>query len=383
MKKKQLTVFFLLISLFPVLVGALPVKGLVFSEWALSAEVIYFTGGIPELAYAELNQAGTLTSVIKEIPNKEFKPWTTQLRPAGFISLKDGVFIAVNGGYPLLFKTATGKLVHPDRALANKYLESTAGLTVGSLYVDDEGAGIHLYTDNFFNHPAATPSESGRPVVIEVSAGALDVFGLNIPEYPFSAENTGWEPVELIHKPDRNIIAWKYSDDKKSLFRYIVHSPDGEAVDEIDEGYFRDEFDLLPAEDGSFALRGFIRAAREGAAGERLKNAGDIYLRLPAGCDGASEAVYISEYSERGNDSLPVQLQACRDGETWYILDEQSVFVCESNITVNELPALPEGFEYTGIWTGGGYMLLSWEETRFMYTARSGVIMIGMRDILN
>ena len=382
MKKKKFIAFFLLISLIPLYTGALPVEESIFSEWSLSSSIWVFTDGIPELIEINTENSDNLVPLLGGIPERDFKPWTMQLRTAGFVGVSTGAFIAVNGGYPVLFKPGTGKLVSPDRKLAEEFLLKTAGLTIGSLYAGERGAGIHLYRDKFFNQTDKASTDM-IPVVIEVSTGALDIFSLEIPEYRFALENPDWEPVEFIHKHDKNIIAWKYSDEKKSMFRYIVHSGTGAAVDEIDENYFRDEFELLPAESGPFALRGFVRAVREGAVGEKLQAAGDIFLRLTAGSGSESEAVYLSESTGHGNESVPVQLQACPDGETWYILDDDSIFVCDSNITVYELPKLPEEFEYTGIWTRDGYMLLSWEETRFMYTARSGVIMIRMRDILN
>ena len=337
----------------------------------------------PEIAEVRMNGADGFNAGIAAMPQKDFKPWTNQLRPAGFVNLPEGAMVAVNGGYPVLFKTQTGEFVSPDSRMVSSYLAESSGLTIGSLYAGNDGAGIHLYLDHFFNTAASgEDAAEDKPVVIEVSVGAPDVFSLEIPEYSFSLQNPGWEPVEFIYKDEKNIIAWKYSDEKKSLFRYIIHSRDGESLDEIDENYFRDEYELIAADDGPFALRGFVRAVREGSAGEGLKDAGEIFIRLAAGCKSASESVYHAGAPGTAQTAAPVQLQACSDGDTWYILDDNTVFVCGSNIVSNQLPKLPDGFKYTGIWAGGGYMLLSWEESRFLYTARSGMIQIKMRDIL-
>ncbi|HAK46822.1 MAG TPA: hypothetical protein DCO79_13005 [Spirochaeta sp.] len=386
MKKRILITFFLLISVSLELLIAAPLEEAAFSSWAGSLRLSYLADGYPELIEFRGLGGDEVAAAVANLPERTFKPWTAQLRPAGFVNTPAGTVIAVNGGYPLLFKSDGFEFIHPDRGFTRDYLERTGGLTVGTVYADENRAGFHFYRDRFFDlGVSADDAEGAGPVVVELTAGELDSFSLSIPDYSFAAEHPGWEPVEYIHKEDGSLIAWKFSDEKKTRFRYIIHDAEGGAVDEIDETYFRDEYNLNTIDSGPFALRGFIRAVREGAAGMSLQASSDIYLKLTTARAGSSAAVYYSKASAaRGTAALlPVQLQACFEGETWYILNDGEVFVCGSNITRWELPALPEGFKYTDILVEHNSMLLCWEESRFPFIGRSGMILIRMRDILN
>ena len=362
-----------------------------FKNWAEGYSLYYFTGGYPEINTAE-------SFSDNDIPPKAFKPWTTQIRASGFAVMSASTLIGVNSGFPLLLNKG-GRITDINRSTARSFREKTAGLTSGTVFSNSDTVFFHYYKDSLFSGKNDKGTDSGdkieadgaegpRTVLLELDAGAGsgDDFNIRVPEFGFADENPGWEPVELIRKDESYLIAWKYSDDKKTRFRYIRHDEDGVAVDEINEDFFRDEYALESIESGSFALRGFIRAARSGAAGDRLADAGDIYLRLStAGQDEAAPVFYTSPNPKDGSSEhkLPVQLSACQNGDYWYVLSEDEVLFCGSDIRRLQLPDMPQGFKYKKIYVSGSDMVLSWEEERFPFTGRAGLMYVALRDIFN
>ncbi|MDC7226213.1 MAG: hypothetical protein PQJ61_05570 [Spirochaetales bacterium] len=399
MNRKTLTIL-LLLTIFFTAAAAAQTEAAVFSEWAASARLIVFDAGYPELVESDrFSGSGlidnSLAAAIEASSEMDFKPQTRALRTAGFAQLPDGILIIVNCGYPILLDTQHDNqtvIVQPDANTAEDYLKKSAGMTVGTVYVEGGTAGIHLYKDRLFvsdddMQESGRSDNDVRPVVIECTVGPSGMFSIDIPEYRFAAENPGWEAVELIHRENYSLVAWKYSDDKKSRFRYIIHDENGNAIDETDEKRFRDEYNLKPAELGPFALRGFVQAAREGAV-KGLQDYGDLYLRQSLASESSAGTDVDVYYSKAGSaaadrNRAPAQLQVCSDGELWYVLSGESVFVCGRNISRNELPSLPDNFRYTDIWASGRTMLICYEERRFPFNGRSGMILIKMRDILN
>ncbi len=354
----------------------------VFSEegWITNTSVYYFTDGYPE--YIQLAGDNLL-----DIPQKEFKPWTAQIRLSGFAETNDRTVLVVNAGYPLFsgLSGVTDGPVSPERAEAEEFVRLTEGRTVGTVYSEENHIYIHLYCDNMFSD-ISSQAENPGPVIVRIDPADGNRFSFSEVETGFEEGNPGWEPVEFIRKDDCSFIAWKYTDDKKTRFRYIRHDENGLPADEIDEKYFRDEYSLQSMVNGPFALRGFIRAVREGAAGEELRTAGAIYLRLTTARPGEDAPLYYyspAPPATERNKAVPMELPACRDGEVWYILSGDEILLCGNNIRRLQLPGLPADFEYRELWVSGDEMIVSWEETRFLYTGRSGMMYIKMRDILN
>ena len=344
-------------------------------KWIEKTEIIYFTDDYP--GYIILNN-----SSIEEVPKKALAPWTLQKRVAGFAMTADALVIGVNSGFPLLFHKDLDSFSAPGEQTAERFLDETSGLTTGIMYSEQGDVFFHFYRDSFFvNDYDSQTAGPAEPVLLEIGVSENGFTDLTKPPFGFSADNPGWEPVEMIRKSSDLLVSWKYSDEKKTRFRYIRHDAVGEPLAEIDEGYFRDEYNLKSLETGPFAFRGFIRAVRTGAAGKSLHQAGEIFISMSTSRPGKDFPVYYSssDTSERG--ALPVQLSACADQQMLYVLSGGEVLLCGSNIRRLKLPALPKGFKYRKIWVSGDRMIISWEESRFPYTGRSGMMYIKMRDI--
>jgi len=360
-----------------------------FNYWASNLIIYSFHDGGSGYSAAAVDDANDAAAVISGFPAVDFRPWTNKRRLAGFAETDYGLVIAVNRGYPL-FLSAGNSIEAPGRTIADEFSLLTSDRTIGTVFTDGKTVSFHLYRDSLFN-PVLTGADPGEkmPVRIDLNRNSQGVFSINLPEYDFSAENPGWEPVEFIHKSGKDLIAWKYTDDKKTRFRYIVHSEDGSSVDEIDESYFRDEYNLTDSESGPFAVRGFVRAVREGAFDESLKDAGDIYIRLSTALPGQGSPMFYYSSAARSTQvfgagaSLPVEFEACLYDDTCYVLYNDLILICGADISLYRLPQLPDGFVYSGIYSDGKNLVAGWEEKRFPFIGRTGMMQIKMRDILN
>lgn len=359
-----------------------------FSSWAGGADIYFFdNSGICRFSGSLSGGGPTVGDYFSKIPAKEFMPWTQQLRVGGFAAAGDELVIGINRGWPLMLDSSAVPRMRfqpPAAETREDYLELSGDRSLGTIYSKDNSVYFHLYKDSIFSSGA----ESGeRNFLLELNtegaggAGTVIAEGLDFPE----AEE-GWEPVELISNSEGLLCAWKYSDEKKTRFRYLRHNDAGAAVKEIDEDYFRDEYPLIPFSDGPFALRGFIRALREHILDDVLKNTGEVFLELSAADSGAYTGIYPAFFHDenggRGSGKLPVILPAAGAGDLWYVLSGNAVIRCGENISLCLLPELPDGVRYDRIWADSGRMIVSWEETRFPFIGRSGMMYVNLRDII-
>jgi len=391
---KQLIVLFysfLIILSAAVAVSAEPLRPLPFDDWAERADVYFFNGGGDLYRKAgtlgESARPDDISKVFNKIPEKKFLPWPEQLRVSGFGETAGGLIIGINGGFPLEFDPSvpdSDVFIKPEPMIRSDYQKFTSGMTLATVFTEEHSVYFHFYRDDLFSKDGGT----GNANLLRFDTSRTGGGALSLVTLGFADDNPEWEPVEFINTQGGSLTAWKYSDDKKTRFRYIRHAEDGAAEKEIDENYFRDAYQLIPFDEGSFALRGFVRAVREGVIAGRLQDAGDVYLKLSsfdAGKFRDDYPAYFYDGGEGGSSSgkLPVFLSASGREGVWFVLSENKLIRCDSNITVCSLPSLPSGFKYKELWTDSEHMIVSWEETRFPYIGRSGMMYIGLRDILN
>lgn len=355
--------------------------------WAQTVKAFYFSEKYP--CFFEISP-----SELENIPAKEFLPWTIQQRVSGYALTKYGLVIGVNAGPPLLFSTAeSGKtsFIPPDPGTASRFIELSRGLTERIAYCTEDQVFFHNYVDDLFSDEAESKGaehREGDPAagnyLLSIDLTEEGFSEIDRPDFGFIDGSPEWQPVEMIYRNNETLVAWKYSDDKKTRFRYVRHNQSGEAYTEINESYFRDEYRLKPIEESSFELRGFLRAVRTGSAGSGLEEAGDVFLKMSTALPNEDFPVFYHADNTTGiRDALPVQLSACRDEDRLFVLSDNEVLLCREDIRRMKLPQLPPGFKYRRIWASGKDMIISWEESMFPYSARAGMMHITMRDIIN
>ena len=361
-------------------------------SWASAVYLYTFeaNGSVPKKASFTQSQLQNASVSLSASGRGHFSPWTEQTRTAGFTDTGEIIITGVNGGLPLAFDKQGEKLLlaaESGSGSNRKYTEFAGGRTLGSVFSSGD-VFFHFYSDSFFPEESPGQPASDLPVLVKLSGAGTDAAEYSPVYFEFARENPGWEPVEMLERDGEYLVSWKYTDERKTMFRYIRHSPEGASLKEINEQFFRDEYRLLDAETAGFELNGFIRAARGGFLGDRLGSAGDIFLNAGddirgTGAASGYPAVYRSEADRKfGQNPYPVELAACSDGTYWYILFEQTVLRCGENIKMLGLPELPEGFRYREIITTGKGLLLGWEESRFPYVGKAGLMYIRFRDII-
>ncbi|MBI9107278.1 MAG: hypothetical protein JEZ04_11095 [Spirochaetales bacterium] len=396
MKKiTQLRISLVLISILVLSSAAVfgeQVRQLSFDLWASRAEVFFFDDSRELYGYAgSIDPSGTFSvdkDIFPDIPEKMFLPWSEARSVSGFTGTSEDLIIGINKGYPLRFDASgyeTLRFERPSAEVIDEYLDFSAGRTLGTVFTESGSVYFHFYKDVLFDTGAddAAQGDSSASFLLRYESGR----NLSAVDLKFAEVDPDWEPVEFISTAEGSMAAWKYSDEKKTRFRYIKHAEDGTALKEIDEAYFRDGYALIPFSEGSFSLRGFIRAVREGVLPGQLADAGDVFLKLSSTEASAYSENYPAFFFDRadsGSSALksPVLLPAAGGGNLWYILSDDTIIRCADNVSVCSLPELPPGFRYKELWAGGEYLIVSWEETRFPLIGRSGMITVRLSDIL-
>jgi hypothetical protein len=375
-----------------------------FSTWADGVRVYYLTERFPGFSgsdfipAADAERPDLVKGLLDGFPEREFLPWTLQIRVAGFQEAAEGLVIGVNMAPPLFLPVkndAESGITGFGRGLSDEYLRLTAGRTLGGLFTENNEVFFHTYRDRLFGNDEASadnggPASSAGNVLIKLELDNAAEGNFQPVIFDYARDNSEWNAVELVKNESAYFVSWKYSDDKKTLFRYIMHDEEGKSLQELDEGFFRDKYPIKAAENGPFAVRGFIRAARAGVLGERLRDAGDIYLRLVNPDETAFAHAYPAFYKSGSPDQgllisenrLPVELPVCFRQDSLLVLHEGSLIFCGENIRELKLPLLPEGFSYKELWSGGDDLIVTWEESNFPLTGRSGMMHIKLRDII-
>ncbi len=375
---------------------------LIFLSGAVSADVSVFDyrSSTEKVGIFYLNDSGQLLPVpmrdnpdagriLSLVPAKDFIAWTDQLHIADFRSGTKGVVAGINGALPKVIFFENGLPIFPEIKSGNEtsFMRQAEYRCLGSLLGSGSDILFHFFGDDIFSDNAGVRKPSAQLVRYSAAGSGADRF--EFIDIAVNGMDEGWEPVEIIRTSEGFFIAWKYSDEKKTLFRYLQHDNEGKAINEIDESYFRAKYNPVDIESTPFALRGFRRAAGEGLLGDEIRDAGIIYLNMnseSAGLSGLEDhlsPVTVISRSDDGRNAYrsPLVLEACYAEGRWNILYSNKIIVCGDELRIIKLPVLPEDFRYTGIWSDGSNYLLSWEEFRFPEIGRAGLISLAFGDI--
>ena len=377
---------FLVFCLISAAASAAPAELVPFDRWASGADVYYFTSDDTLFGAAgSIGAGGSAAAILSELPEAEFRPVSRQRRIAGFAENADRLVIGINCGYPIFLDEESGIPERPRPGVRSGFLEKTGCRTLGNIFADGDELIFHYYNDRTLG--AASPDTPELRGLLRMSFDSGGKAVMDELPLGFGEDNPEWEPVELVSAEGGWLAAWKYTDDKKTRFRYIKHDESGRPVEEIDEKYFRDGYALVPFDEGGFELRGFLRAAREGVLGRALGSAGDIFLRLSADDAAGVSAEYPACFHDSAQAagsrmSVPRILPASRGDRFWFVLDGDRIIRCGGNLAVLSLPDLPPGFRYRELWAGRGMLILGWEESEFPEIGRAGMMLVRMRDTI-
>jgi hypothetical protein len=296
-------------------------------------------------------------------------PWTIQARVSDLAALDGRVYLAVNGyglayvekprtpGTPAEFRYFYDPLLFRYRTL------STLVPAAGSLT-------CHLYFNSLLNLTGA-----GQLPIKGLSLLALhpqDGIYRQI-QTPFQASHRGWECVGFAPlSATEFLLEWKLSEPERTRFEYTRYFPASSAEKAAARQEFREAWEPR-------ALGG-LPAELEPLVRELLRREPEPSLFL--GVRSAAEPL-LRRYAQRGSpgreegDRL-LTAHAFLDGERRLLLASDGLLLAGGTASsARRLPALPAGFQYTGLFALEGLLFAAWEQADFTTTGAAGIFISG------
>jgi hypothetical protein len=305
----------------------------------------------------------------------EAGPWTVQTRVSDLAALDGTLYLAVNGhGVAAL---------DPPRSVQEQprfryYYDPTLFRyrTLTSLVPAGGSLLCHLYFNALLNI-----AEADRLPVQDLCLLQLhpeDGIYQAVP-VPFLITHPGWECVGFAPQtPDLVLLEWKHSGVNETRFLYTRLSLPDLEEQAIERREYRRAFAPVPVDRRlPQPLEEVFREAarREGAGATVLhfvvRTAGEPlprrYARTPPGFGRAAQVRLLT-------------LHGFQDGERLDLLAPEGLLFSASggaSIRLRRLPALPADFAYTDLYAFQGLLIASWEQSDFIRTAASGILISG------
>ncbi len=306
-------------------------------------------------------------------------PWTVQARVSDLAALDGVLYLAVNG-HGLASVEAPRKRGAPA---GFRYFYDPSLFRCRTLTTLAPGAGsltCHLYFNSLLNL---------------AGAGELPVKGLSLLALrpldgvyrrirtPFEAAHQGWEAVGFLPLSGQEfLLEWKLAEPERTVFEYSRFDLASSAERPATRQEYREAWEPRP-------LDSQLPADLEPLVRELLR-------REPAhGSEGAQTSLFLGVRSaaepllRRYAQSSPsgpepadglLTAFAFRDGQRRFLLDGDGLLLSArtgdasgGQPPARRLPALPSGFQYTGLFVLNGLLLAPWEQADFTTTGAAGV----------
>ena len=180
---------------------------------------------------------GTLGSRIET--NTVYTPWTTRMRPSGFIPRGEDLLVAINRfGFLRVPEYRTGAPEFEplfDRSVFG-------GRTIGSFFTLGRSVCVHVYVNPILgNDNRGTPGEN--LVLLKSDSSAYS-------EIPSGKDPEAWEMTEIIPGKDGWSLAWRGMAEGRGLTEYEYRAELGSPGTPISADAFRSAYDVIPVEGG-------------------------------------------------------------------------------------------------------------------------------------
>jgi hypothetical protein len=309
----------------------------------------------------------------RALQSVEAGPWTVQARVSDLAALDGTLYLAVNGyGVAALDLPRSGQEQPGFRYFYDPTLFRYRTLT--SLVPAGGSLLCHLYYNALLN-----VAEADRLPVRDLCLLRLypaEGIYQAVP-VPFLITHPGWECVGFAPQtPEQVLLEWKYSGLNETRFQYTRLSLPDLGERPIERREFRQASTPVPADRRlPQPLQEVFREAGrlEGGAGAAalyfvVRSAGEPlprrYARIPPGNDRLAQERLLT-------------LSGFQDGERLDLLTPEGLLLSAAGggpARLRRLPALPAGFAYTGLYAFQGLLVASWEQSDFIRTGASGVL---------
>jgi hypothetical protein len=301
-------------------------------------------------------------------------PWTVQARVSDLAALGGRLYLAING-HGLAAMEAGPRALEPRfRYFYDPLLFGYRTLT--TLLPADGSLVCHLYFNSLLNLAGAgeLPVKGLSLLALRPEDGAYRQIRM-----PFAASHRDWEAVGFAPlSAQEALLEWKLSGAERTLFEYTRYNLSSATEQPASRQEYRQAWEPRP-------LEGRLPAELEPLVRELLRGSGGQQLSLYLGVRSAAEPLF-RRYAQR-SPSAPEEGDrlltafAFLDGERRFLLGSEGLLLAERagepGPSVRRLPALPAGFQYTGLYVLNGLLLASWEQADFTATGAAGIFISG------
>ena len=314
------------------------------------------------------------------------RPWTENLRVADGASARDGSgYLLVNRLGVLVFQREAQPLVLQD-------VQLFGDTTADTLVFDGAHVYFSLYRSTFFNKDALvttarSPQDLNRPYLVRVSPVQQMLYP--VVTYGDLQLGDGGEVTGTHFDGSRWLLSVKTTNTEETDFRYLVWQP-SDALEALMPVTRSGKITIVDSTEDAY--REALSVQPLAAAPERLQS---LLSSIPDNfgfgvtCKAASGASPIrfesGEMLTQANAVLADDwiCAVFADGTTYFngALQRHPLVADGANVAFR-LPKLPKRYFYTDFCISGDYLAVGWEERDFYKTARSGILVVDLAQVL-
>lgn len=310
-------------------------------------------------------------------------PWTVQARVSDLAALDGRLYLAVNGhGLASLEPPQTAASAPGTAGPDFRYYYDPILFRYRTLTTLVPAAGsvtCHLYFNSLLN---------------VADAGELPIRGLGLlrlhPQdgifqqimMPFQISHPGWECVGFVPVSDQEfLLEWKLAELERTRFEYTRYSLAAFSETPAERLEYRRAWEPQPSERRLPAdLQPLARELARRAEGR----ASAVFIGVRSSADSLQRRYAQGKpvYGREDGGSL-LTAHAFRDGERWLLLASDGLLLASPTgggsgaLAERRLPALPAGFQYTGLFVLAGLLVAPWEQVDFILSGAAGIFISG------
>ncbi len=298
------------------------------------------------------------------------KPWTVQPSPAGIIQTGDRVYIGINRHGCIQVLPGGSE----DLAFAERFdLDVFDNRTIGSLFPFDGTVYVHVYVNMILGND--DPANSlGNLYYLDTRQNVYTPVELG-------RDPRNWELTDIAVLPEGWNLMWRGTGECRGRVEYEKRNPPDLSGRAISADDFRGGYEFIPVESGPALFRTAYKKL------QRYYGDSPLVLHIVEHSVHPKSIEEVGKYYLAGDREKITQegtvfllLQAVKKGNERFLLVSDPPLVIHGtsgdDISVVRLPEPEKSTAYTYFWPLDGGLLLAWEQKRFSYTGRSGLLFI-------
>jgi hypothetical protein len=309
-------------------------------------------------------------------------PWTVAARVSDLVALDGRLYLAVNG-HGLASPESPGSSETPARFRYYYDPLLFRWRTLTTLVPSEGSITCHLYFNSLLN-----PGGAGRLAVQGLALLALQPQDGTYRQIrtPFEAAHRGWECVGFAPLSAQEfLLEWKLAEPERTLFAYTRYLPAASAERPATRREYRQAWEPQALEAG--LPDGLQPLVRELLRRERPTGRGgaepSFFLAVRSAAEPLCRRYARRAPSRQEEADRLLTAHAFLDGEQRLLLSPDGLLLAApaapagGQFPARRLPALPTGFQYTGLFVLQGKLYAAWEQADFTATGAAGIFISG------